>query len=427
MSGIYWAELGLTVAAIFGFTGWDLRQWHEKALPWRRVLLGVLTLDGMAFVFSAGDDMARYPAAQALSSLLRFVVGFLNLAAAWLIVAKGPQRTVPGFRGGLVGSDPWMLPIVPMAQAAAAPMLFIPVWIELHSPIRNEKVDIAALAISSFLLLYAVIGVLVGLTRGHIKFGWIAFGSLLPLAGVFQFWFLNFYKPFHDQPSLDVAANVKKINDYRGSTRLQVTVSVKNNGQVAADVVGAMYAITGNRFKSNSGMPAKDETAQLRAEGAHRKRYGEHVAVLRAGQLSVAGNDVAPGQMRSETFVLDAADNDQDFVRLTVYLFALPHAGNMDLRNCKEAKGSRVVVCKQARLPGESLVSEVLGDRPRARSLIVAPEKSAPYLESHYLSEDYQSNGTVEGDQRNDIYEQRIASTIRDQSTESTAEYRLDP
>ncbi|MCQ9183720.1 hypothetical protein KMT30_32670 [Streptomyces sp. IBSBF 2953] len=427
MSGTYWAELGLTVAAIFGLIGWDLRQWHDKVLPWRRILLGVLALDGMAFVFSAGDDMARYPAAQALSSLLRFVVGFLNLAAAWLIVTKGPQRTIPGFRGGLVGSDPWTLPIVPMAQAAAAPLLFIPVWIELHSPIHNESVDIAALAISSFLLLYSVIGVLVGLTRGHIKFGWVAFGSLLPLAGVFQFWFLNFYKPLHDQPSLDVVADVKKINDYRGDTRLQVTVSLKNNGQVSADVVGAMYAVTGNRFKSASRMRAKDEAAQLQAEGARRQRYGVHVAVLRAGQLSVAGNDVAPGQMRSETFVLDAADNDQDFVRLTVYVFALPHAGNIDLQDCKEVKVSRVVVCKQARLPGESLVSEVLGDRPRARSIIVAPEKSAPYLEAHYLSADYQSDGTVEGDERSDTYEQRIASTIRDQSTESTAEYRLDP
>ncbi|WCD97527.1 hypothetical protein PGH47_18350 [Streptomyces sp. HUAS 31] len=427
MSDLYWAELGFTIFAILAFVLSDVLRWHEEVLPWRRLLLVVLVLDGTAFAFSAGDDMHSYPAAQALSSLLRFVVGFLNLAAAWLIVKTGPPRTVPGFRGSSIGSDPWALPIVPMAQAAAVPMLFMPVWIELRSPVRSEGEDIVLLAISASLLLYAVIGVLMGLTRGHIKFGWVAFGSLLPLAGVFQFWFLNFYKPLHDQPSLDVDVAIKKINYSRGITRLQGTVSLKNNGQATVDVVGAMYAITGNRFKSGTGMRPKDETAQLRAEGVSRKRYGVHVAVLRADQLAVAGNDVAPGQKRSETFVLDASDKDQDFVRLTVHLFALPHVGNFDPQNCEEKKNPLVVVCKQVRLPGESLVSEVLGDRPRARSLIIAPKGAVPYLDSYYLSEDHQSDGMPGGDDRNSLYDQRIASIVRDQATESTTEYRLDP
>ncbi|MFC9313986.1 hypothetical protein ACFTWR_06430 [Streptomyces nigra] len=404
---VFWIQL-ITALAIFEIFVVDLIRYPVVWLP--RILLTVLIVDGLVFLISAGIDVSKYPGAQAATAVLRFVIGLLNLAAWRVVYRQGP------------GTDPWALKIVPIAQAAAIPMLFIPVWIELRSPIRDTWEDNLILGVAVLLLLYAVIGVIFGLTHGHIEFGWIAVGSLLPLAGAVQFWYLSFYKPVHDRPSVDVAVNIKKLNSLRYVERLQVSVTLKNNGSAAVDVLEATYAamgydITGKAMRVHDVLKALDENSP------HGLQYGRYRAILRVDRLIPAGGSLAPGQKWSSSFVFDASASKQDAVRLNVNLSVLTHTGYSKPVGCQLSKKKKhtkdLYLCTQMEFPKQSLVREVLGDRPIARNVTRISEGAPPYVETRYLS--------AERLQAEEREAEAVDSLIRDETIETVAEYRLDP
>ncbi|MFI5521422.1 hypothetical protein [Streptomyces platensis] len=89
-----------------------------------------------------------------------------------------------------------------VAQTSSIPVIFIPLWVEIYSPIHAEFWDLLVTVVALLLIVFAVCVIVRAFACDHIslsKTGAAAI-ALLPLAGVIQFWFMNFYQPTHDSP-----------------------------------------------------------------------------------------------------------------------------------------------------------------------------------------------------------------------------------
>ncbi|GHB79843.1 hypothetical protein GCM10010347_58030 [Streptomyces cirratus] len=386
-----------------------------------RLLVIILLVEGVTFLASAIADISTFGKEQALSTLLRSVLAALSLAAlAQVLHTKcghpnhGWQLALPGFSRD---RNPWHYPLVLLAQAAALPMLFIPIWIELKSPIM-DGFDAPLLCLSILLFVYAVVLLMTALASGHVNFGWVALGSLLPLLGFAQFAYLTFYKPAYERPKVDVATRIEKVNSSRGVTRLLGTVTLQNKGEASADVLGAMFTVTGHRMESAEGMGAGKVSQLLDLSEPDRHHFGKFVSLLSFDDLMATGESLAPGESRTRSFVFDARDGGQNFVRLTVYVSTATPTGDSKLAPCKTQPRSSNV-CTRTNFPASSWARKILGDDPFSLTTVhfASLPKGPPYLSTEYHSASRVQRKEAEA----------IDPLARNQFVQSIAEYRLDP
>ncbi|MFD7321070.1 hypothetical protein ACFV9D_08245 [Streptomyces sp. NPDC059875] len=304
-----------------------------------------------------------------------------------------------------------------LSQAAALPMLFIPIWIDSHSPDR----DWAWLALAFALFLCTVVVLASAAVHGHVNFGWVALGALLPLLGFAQWAYLTFYKPVHERPRVDVSTKLEKINASRGVTRVRGAVTLKNNGEASAETLGAIYVITGHRVESAEGMSAHEASGRLDLSEPNHRHFGSFASLLSFDDLLVAGESLAPGETRTHSFVFDADESKQNIVRLTAYISMSTPTGDSSPRECVPAP-PKPNVCTRTNFAPTSLAREKLGDEPFAHTTVHFDEMQAKPPANPYLSTTFGSGNQEEGESV-----QNIDPLVRDQFTQSITELRLDP
>ncbi|MCR8579167.1 hypothetical protein [Streptomyces sp. Isolate_219] len=152
--------------------------------------------------------MIRYPRLQVVSAVLRIVIAILSGVACWRVFQEIRKANLLPVRSS--ANEAWRIPIVLVAQASSIPMIFIPLWVEICSPIHVEFWDLLVSIVALLLIAFAVYVIVRAFACDHIslsKTGTAAI-ALLPLAGVIQFWFMNFYQPTHDSPRVSVTSRL---------------------------------------------------------------------------------------------------------------------------------------------------------------------------------------------------------------------------
>ncbi|TGB08584.1 hypothetical protein [Streptomyces sp. MZ04] len=374
----------------------------------------LLAFEAGLLLWSAAKDIEGYGRDQVLSALLRLTVAAL-IGGAFLQMYNNRDKRFPAPKV----KSPWQYPLVLLAQAASLPMFFIPIWIELRSPVHTRG-DWTWLAITLCLFLFATFILVDALVSGHVNFGWVAAGALLPLVGFFQFAYLTFYKPAHERPRVDVTAKVEKVNESRGVTRLLGVVTLKNNGAAAASVLGAMYTASGHRGELASAVGGKAHGV-LDSSESNRHHFGKFMSLLAFDDLLASGDSIAPGETKTHSFVFDAPNNQQNFVRLAAYVSVSTPAGESKRVKCKGKRGG-MNVCARTEYPPSSWAREILGDEPFALTKFHFDSMEAEAPEPPYISTVY---GSIRGKKREEV--QAVNPLARDQFTQSIAEYRLDP
>lgn len=398
-----------------------------------------LAVDGLVFWASAAYDMVNYPREQWVSAAIRFIVGVLNLVAAWNVWPyANVQQPTPRLirrrgRRQLSASDPWALPAVIAAQVSAIPMVLIPIWIEIGSPI-NDGIDMVILYGAWAMFIFASAVIVAAFAR-HVSMPgtWIALTALLPAAGLIQFWYLNFYKPSHDRPSVDVTSSIREISHTGSSTKLQATITLKNTGTNSAQVLGSMYMVTGHRMASAEAMSTNQASKFLDLNSPDRRHFDKPTKLLRFDDVMQAGEVMSPGQRWSTSFVFDAPAENEDLVRLTVSLSLLTHLEHSRTSACNK-KHFKVTGfqgsyrCVQTDLPTQSLMREVLEDHPIARTVVFFPSgPECPHIETRYQSADRKFKKTEKKYKAEQEDAQVIDSLVRDQAIETFTENRVDP
>ncbi|WP_158709940.1 hypothetical protein [Streptomyces katrae] len=297
-------------------------------------------------------------------------------------------------------------------------MLFIPIWIDLHS----RTLDMEWLIPTLILFLCALMLVISAAVYGHLNFGWVALGTLLPLLGFSQWAYMTFYKPVNERPKVDVSATLEKINTSRRTTRIRGVVTLKNNGTAPAKTLGAVYVVTGHRVESAEGMSARNASATLDLGKPNRRHFGKYETLLSFDDLLATGESLAPGETRTHSFVFDANDGKQNIVRLTAYISMSTPNGDMKPGKCKHAPAASDV-CTRTDFAPTSLAKKKLGDEPFADTVVHFSEMQAtpprpPYLSTAFGARDQSSD---------DENVQNIDPLVRDQFTQSITELRLDP
>lgn len=408
------------------------------------LLVALLVVESVLFLWSAAMDVNGYAREQVFSALLRCLIVALNVGALAHMLhdryghspgsasraatlrrqRQGrtiqPTRQVPPNNNRTQDRGPWHHPLVLLGQAAAAPMLFIPIWIELKSP-DTDLHDGTWLTLATLLFLFAITLLVSALIGGHVSFGWVALGALLPVLGFVQFAYLTFYKPAHEHPNVDLTAKLEKVNNSNGVTRLRGIVTLKNNGTARAEVLGAMYTVTDHKTESAEGMEVQEVSRRLDNAEPNRRHFGKFASLLSVDDLLPTGESLAPGETRSHSFVLDARDGNEEFVRLTAYVLMFNASGDSKHMRCK--KGPKPPnVCVRTEFSPASWARKLLGDEPFVKTVVRfdAMEKSPP--EPPYL---YAVYGSAKGGKRDEV--ESVDPLVRDQFTQSITEFRLDP
>ncbi|GAO08468.1 hypothetical protein TPA0598_04_01040 [Streptomyces lydicamycinicus] len=434
-----------------------LSVWNKAFLPRSRVqlLCAVLVFEALLFAGSAIYDVIKYPREQVVSAVLRMVIAILNGVAAWRVFQELKKTFHQHRRSGAV--DAWREPVVLVAQASSIPMLFIPVWVEIYSPIHDEFWDLLVTVVAVLLVAFAVTVIVRAFAFDHIELSKIGTAAiaLLPLAGVLQFWYMNFYKPTHDSPRVSVTSRLAELGHSRGVSHLRGEITLHNEGSAPADILGAMYTVRGYRMQSAEGMPARKVVEQLDGATANQTHLGKYVTLLTFDDVMQSGEILMPGQKWYKSFVFDARGEKQDMVRLVVHLSTLTHTGDSTTsRTCSgkfhleiapEAPGS--AKCTQTRLPSQSLMRMVLGDQPIARTIRFFPSKvkeaqkrllaksrvkvskkeKTASLYTRFQSADHKFKGRPARFKKEEKEAEAIDALVRDQNTESIAEMRVDP
>jgi hypothetical protein len=386
------------------------------------ILLIFLLVNVVAFSFSAYVDFAEYGRYTVISATLRFVIAALNFAALLRVArrlsghAQHGQLVLPG----MGRRDLWVDPVVLIAEAAAIPMLFIPIWIELKSPSTEWRPDGQLLALASVCLLFAV-GLLVrALVLGHLGFGWVAVGSLLPALGFLQFAYTAFYKPAHERPRVDVEANIERVGSVNGIAYLKGVVSLKNNGEAPTEVLRAVYVMTEHRLGSPVSMSWKRARKVLDLSNSDRRHTGRFVSLLGVDDILASGDSLEPGESLSRSFVFDVRERQQDLVRLTVYISMVTPNGDSKTAKCK-LPDSSPNSCSRRNFPPESWIRSKLYDGPFARTTLKldALPNEAPYLVTKY--------GSRQGRTHKGVEVETIDPLVRDQVRQVITEHGLDP
>ncbi|MFJ9644123.1 hypothetical protein [Streptomyces sp. NPDC101206] len=396
------------------------------ALDSPKVLTGLrllLLCDFIAFSGTALIDAVRYWDAQSATILLRLAVGIVSLIA-WRDVGR-PWRGRP--------KKPWEFPSVVASQASAVPLLFIPLSIEASSRV-HDRVDIALFGIT-LLLIGCAVAVLLGAVMerpaGTMKGAWVAIIALLPLAGVIQFWYLTFYKPVHELPQVNVVADLDEVRRYGGVTHMRGSVDLENTGEGELNVLGALYTVTGHAVEPPERMMTNGEVASSLGM-PWRVTSGDlspYKGLIKIGRLVRPGGHLTPGQKFSTSFVFDVKNDAQDKLRLTIHLSLITRIGG-DLGHFEPCESDVTVpkACFQTRLPAQSWLRSVLGDRPIARTGVffpVKPSRGQPYMQTKFQYADREvadEKGLVGVTQLGNI-----DPFIVSRGVTSSVEYRLDP
>ncbi|MFF3546923.1 hypothetical protein ACFYXD_34425 [Streptomyces platensis] len=408
-----------------------------------RVLLGVLALETLLFLGSAVFDMIRYPRLQVVSAALRIVIALLNGIACWRVSQELRKANRPPGRNS--AGEAWRLPIVLIAQASSVPMLFIPLWVEIYSPIHIEFWDLLVSIVTLLLIVFAVCVIVRAFACDHISLSrtGTAAIALLPLAGVIQFWFMNFYQPTHDSPRVSVTSRLSELSHSGGVSHLRGEITLHNEGAAPVDILGAIYTVSGYRMRSAVGMRPDQVVQDLDGAKPNQTHLGKYRGLLTFDDVMQSGDILMPNQRWSKTFAFDVRGSKQDLARLVVHLSALTHTGDSDTSD--KCEGNFTLGgdypgkyrCTQTKLPSQSLMRMVLGDQPIARTVRYFPGKvkvknkeRTPSLYTRYQSADRQFTGTPKDFGKDPELEQEaeeIDSLVRDQNTESIAETRVSP
>lgn len=403
------------------------------------ILLIFLAFDGFVFWATAAHDLVNYPREQWASAVIRFIVGILNLVAAWKVLPyakrRQPARQRPNPRRAqqrVPPNDPWVFPAVVAAQISAIPMILVPIWIEIMSPI-NDGWDIGIFVTAWAMFFFATIVIVVAFAR-HVSMPgtWVALAALLPALGAVQFWYLNFYKPSHDRPSVDVTTSLREISHTRDSTRLQGSITLKNVGGNSVNVLGSLYTAAGVKMASAQSMTSEQASRFLDLDKPDRRHFGKHASLVRFDDVIRAGEILSPGQKWSTSFLLDASTKNQHMVRLTVSLSLLTHIEHAQTSECenKEFKITNyrgAYRCTQMDLPTNSWVRDILGDHPLARTVTFFPSDKSPYIETRYQSADRNFKESAKSYKEQQEDAQVINSLVRSQGIETFTENRVDP
>ncbi|QWA21936.1 hypothetical protein [Streptomyces osmaniensis] len=341
-----------------------------------------------------------------LSVAMRFTVFILNTIACIGVVNELSGR-----------ARDWNLwPWVFAAQLGALPFLFIPILIEMRSPV-HDGLDVLILLISAVLTVGSLTVVFFVWVKGVIHFGaaWGFFVALLPLAGLLQFWIQSYYQPAHSRPEVDVHARIEELGRSRNVSHLRGTVTIQNNGQGTVDSLGSLYKAIGydmnvSRDSMNSAMDVVSPDLNYMAES---------VRLLRVGDVLPGRESLTPGQKYEASFVFDADSKEEGVVRLIVNLVLITRESKKN-----DGDGCGYAMCSKTLFQRSTLMREVLDDGPYAETYISfdPPGKSMmsgiPFLNTKYGS-------TETAGQESHVED--VDALVRDVTPEAVAEYRLKP
>ncbi|MFB6836151.1 hypothetical protein [Streptomyces sp. NPDC056361] len=147
--------------------------------------------------------------------------------------------------------------------------------------------------------------------------------------------------------------------------------------------------------------------------------------LLKVGRLIRHGGHLTPGQKNEASFVFDAKNESQDKVRLTVFLYLIMHGANSleGFTGCERGDFEEPDVCLEVRLPSESFIRDLLGDRPVARVKFRHPNGGSvpvPLQEVKFFPK-----GFSVGKGASDV--QSIEPYRLSRGVTSSVEYGLDP
>ncbi|MXM64906.1 hypothetical protein GR925_16005 [Streptomyces sp. HUCO-GS316] len=400
-----------------------MRYWFRDHKVMSGFLAFFLAVDAGIFAWTAGLDSGRAnELSQSLSIISRFGLFVLNAIALVGVlsgifkkpaipVATGPQQPS--------GYNNWRWRFILIAQLASIPFLAFPILVETGTVVHDGR-DLACVITSGVLLavaLSAVSFIFVNIPL-HLSATWGAFIALLPLLGIAQFWFQNYYEPTHDRPHVDVAVKVEELRRVGPITNMRGVITITNTGAAAVDVLGSLYKVMG--YKMPSGNKSTDALMDLVPPDQYHK--GARESLIEMDDVLPAGASLTPGQHWSKSFVFDADGHQHEFVRFTASLALITHEpGGID--GVEKCPNGEYEMCARTNFGSPNWLREELGDHPFALSYVLfqSPKdgklKSAPYIYTDYK---------VTGEKP----EERVIKVdplLRDVLAESQAEYRLDP
>ncbi len=268
------------------------------------------------------------------------------------------------------GYKPWDFPSAIAGQASAIPILLFPVWIEFGSGL-HDIIDKIVLIGTLLLIVLAVLAVVFVAGRAHaLNATWGLVVAVLPLIGLVQFWYATFYRPAHEGPRVNVVAKLDPVGRHGDVTRMRGTVALENVGVGQLDVIGAVYTVTGHDVPAARHLDQDDASAALKDTARVEWRENEEYrGLLKVGRLIRHGGHLTPGQKNETSFVFDAENDSQEKVRLTVFLYLIVHGADSleGFTRCGKGDFVKPDVCLEVRLPFESIIRDLLGDRPVAR------------------------------------------------------------
>ncbi|MGW4867445.1 hypothetical protein [Streptomyces chartreusis] len=359
------------------------------------------------------------------------LTGILRIAISlFCLIAMGDvARELRSLLPEESGRKAWEIPSIVASQASAAPMFFIPVWIEIGSPIF-DLMDLWVFAVSASLLVFSAWIVFRAVKDRQdvtLSKAWTAVVAILPLMGLLQFGFQNFYKPGHDRPSIELMAKLDEIRHGDGVTHMRGTITVVNVGPAGADVLGSMYAVTGRRNNEPNSLEPLQAASALKTPALSSSQKDNYSGLLKIGHVVRGGDSLPPGRKWSTSFVFDVDNNDQQVVRLQVALSLLTHTTNLGRPvRCLDRFHRTLLECAQTGLPAQSWVRRVLGDEPRAQTVVFFSRSRPPVLATKYQ---YAGRDFV-NDERELVGLGRVETVdplVRDTRALTSIEYRLDP
>lgn len=385
----------------------------------------VLLLDCIVFSVTGLVDLALVGSAQAATSILRFASAFVN-AAAFIQVRKklGRLRAI-----GIspAGHRPWDFPSAIAGQASAIPILLIPIWIEPNSGL-HDALDRLVWIAAVLLIALAIAAVISIVGHPHVlNVTWGLVAAILPLVGLLQFWYLTFYRPVHEGPRVNVVSQLHELRHGKGVTHMRGTVTLENVGAGELDVLAAVYTVTGHDVAAARYI-TKDEANSVlgRPGNVAWRENSQYRGLLKVGRLIRHGGHFTPGQKNETSFVFDVKNGSLESVRLTVFLYFIMHGSDSlgEFTECKAGSGG-LDECLEVKLPRESLIRDLLGDRPIARVKFRHhdPKRGIPLplLEAEFVPTAWWGKGSAT------TQVESIDPYRRSRGVTNSVEYRVDP
>lgn len=134
-----------------------------------------------------------------------------------------------------------------LAAAISGLLVFLEViWVDGLSPTRESWV-----LLPSLLALLAVLAVVAMFRAAHlspVKSWKVIVATVVPLAGVLQFWYTTQYLPVVERPHLNLSTSLDRGNPPRPSEQglipLQGTVTIENKSRAQVAVLGSFYRVS---------------------------------------------------------------------------------------------------------------------------------------------------------------------------------------